>query len=77
MEILLFAGLKEKVGSSRVSLDIDREISVEMLKSYIYEEYPELDGEVFQVASNESFVRDDYQVSGSDEIALIPPVSGG
>ncbi|MFD2830296.1 molybdopterin converting factor subunit 1 [Corticicoccus populi] len=77
MEILLFAGLKEKVGSSRVSLDIDREISVEMLKSYIYEEYPELDGEVFQVASNESFVRDDYQVSDSDEIALIPPVSGG
>lgn len=77
MEILLFAGLKEKVGSSRVSLDIDREISVETLKSYIYEEYPELDGEVFQVASNEAFVRDDYQVSDSDEIALIPPVSGG
>lgn len=77
MEIMLFAGLKEKVGSGRITLDISDEIVVKQLKEEMYRNYPELSGEVFQVASNESFVRDGHTVTKGDTIALIPPVSGG
>lgn len=77
MDIMLFAGLKEKLGSGKVALDVEEKISVKELKQQVYEEYPALDGEVFQVASNEAFVRDEHVVANSDIIALIPPVSGG
>ena len=43
----------------------------------LFRSYPELDGEVFQVAKNEAFVKDDELVTSSDTVALIPPVSGG
>lgn len=77
MEILLFAGLKEKAGSSRVFLQAGESISVKELKENIYEQFPEFEGEVFQVARNEAFVREDATLEKSDTIALIPPVSGG
>lgn len=77
MKVMLFAGLKEKVGKDVIELDTDGSMKVIDLKNKIYADYPVLDGEVFQVASNESFVKDDYTVSSGDMIALIPPVSGG
>lgn len=77
MKVMLFAGLKEKVGNDVIELDTDGSIKVVDLKERIYADYPVLDGEVFQVASNESFVKDDHTLSNGDMIALIPPVSGG
>ena len=77
MKVMLFAGLKEKVGNDVIELDTDGSIKVVDLKERIYADYPVLDGEVFQVASNESFVKDDHTLSDGDMIALIPPVSGG
>lgn len=77
MKVMLFAGLKEKVGKDVIELDTDGSMKVIDLKNKIYADYPVLDGEVFQVASNESFVKDDHTVSSGDMIALIPPVSGG
>ena len=47
------------------------------LKERLYIDYPELDGEVFQVAVNESFERDESVIAPDDVVALIPPVSGG
>ncbi len=77
MKVMLFAGLKEKVGSPSIELETDGPLQVADLKDRIYTDYPSLEGEVFQVASNESFVKDDHTLSDGDTIALIPPVSGG
>lgn len=77
MEIKIFAGIKEKVGIDVIDIPAGDEITVADLKERIYIEYPELDGEVFQVAVNEAFQTDDYTVKSGDVVALIPPVSGG
>ena len=77
MEIKIFAGIKEKVGTDVIDIPVGDEITVADLKERIYIDYPELDGEVFQVAVNEAFQTDDYTVKSGDVVALIPPVSGG
>ena len=77
MEIKIFAGIKEKIGTPVIDIPAGDEITVSDLKERIYIDYPELDGEVFQVAINEAFQTDDYVVKSGDVVALIPPVSGG
>lgn len=77
MEIKIFAGIKEKVGKDVIDIPVGDEITVADLKERIYIDYPELDGEVFQIAVNEAFQTDDYTVKSGDVVALIPPVSGG
>lgn len=77
MEIKIFAGIKEKIGTDVIDIPTGNEITVADLKERIYIYYPELDGEVFQVAVNEAFQTDDYTVKFGDVVALIPPVSGG
>ncbi|MFB9859553.1 molybdopterin converting factor subunit 1 [Salinicoccus siamensis] len=77
MDIMVFAGLKEKIGGTHITLDIKNEPTVKELKETVYRQYPALEGDVFQVACNESFVKDTHILSKTDEVALIPPVSGG
>lgn len=77
MEIKIFAGIKEKIGKDVIDIPVGDEITVADLKERIYIDYPELDGEVFQVAVNEAFQTDDYTIKSGDVVALIPPVSGG
>ena len=77
MEIKVFEKKKKKIGSDTIDLFVGDSITVGELKNHIFVDYPELDGEVFQVAKNESFVKDDEVVTSDDSLALIPPVSGG
>lgn len=77
MNVLLFAGLKEKIGNSRITLPVEETITAGNLRNLVYEEFPQVTGDVFQIACNESFVKDAHIISPSDEVALIPPVSGG
>ncbi|CAD2070614.1 MoaD/ThiS family protein [Phocicoccus pinnipedialis] len=77
MEIKIFAGIKEKMGTPVIEIPAGDEITVAELKDRIHIDYPELDGEVFQVAVNEAFQTDDFVVKSGDVVALIPPVSGG
>ncbi|MFC3420317.1 molybdopterin converting factor subunit 1 [Salinicoccus hispanicus] len=77
MKVMLFAGLKEKIGEGRIVLDTPSSLTAGELKKAIYMRYPALEGDVFQVACNESFVKDGHIVDENDEVALIPPVSGG
>ncbi|MDK6863605.1 MULTISPECIES: MoaD/ThiS family protein [Nosocomiicoccus] len=77
MKIKIFASIKEKIGDDHIELPIHDAITVKELKERLYIDYPELDGEVFQVAVNESFERDESVIAPDDVVALIPPVSGG
>ncbi|SOC44463.1 MoaD/ThiS family protein [Salinicoccus kekensis] len=77
MKVMLFAGLKEKAGNQVIELETEGSMKVSDLKARIYADYPSLEGEVFQVASNEAFVKDNHTLTSGDTIALIPPVSGG
>lgn len=81
MTIKLFGIAGDIVGSTSLSLPKDdwaAITSVGALKAYLYKLYPRL-GELssLAVAVNKSYAGEDTAIDGMDEIALIPPVSGG
>ena len=81
MNILLFGITKDIVGSSTLSLSDSegREIqTVKALKNHLKEKYPKL-GELdtLAIAINSEYAQDNNTIQLGDEIALIPPVSGG
>lgn len=80
MEILLFGIAKDIVGSSSYRFN-DKEpkpLTVKELKGKMQQAFPEL-GKLssLAVAVNSEYAEDHTSVVSGDEIALIPPVSGG
>ena len=84
MTILLFGITKDIVGSPTLSFPTSTisgnpmPSTVKELKSYLGKTYPELNKlSSLAVAVNNSYADDDVRINSYDEIALIPPVSGG
>lgn len=81
MTILLFGITKDIVGSSTLSMPMASNGSIKTvgdLKNYLKNSYPQL-GELssLAVAVNSAYADEDETINSNDEIALIPPVSGG
>ena len=76
MKVLYFAHIKHKLKKESDTFEVSS-MSVEAFKAMLYEQYPEIKDETFQVAVNEEFVRDTDMIEPQDVVALIPPVSGG
>ncbi|WP_414045163.1 MoaD/ThiS family protein [Macrococcus equi] len=77
MKVLYFAHIKAKVNRAQDEFTFAEPISVADLKMHLNETYPNIQGESYQVAVNEEFVKDDEMIMNHDVVALIPPVSGG
>ncbi|WP_324674434.1 molybdopterin converting factor subunit 1 [Hymenobacter sp. GOD-10R] len=78
LKIALFGITKEIVGKPELELDAPAEQSVAELIEQLRAKYPALNELTsFAVAVNSDYADDDYQLHERDEIALIPPVSGG
>ncbi|WP_134704095.1 molybdopterin converting factor subunit 1 [Ammoniphilus sp. YIM 78166] len=80
VRILLFAGLAEVAGSSVISLEMDHtEWTVRAVREKLSERYPALRDllEKSMVAVNQEYAMSADPVKETDEIAFIPPVSGG
>ena len=81
MTILLFGVAKEIVGSGSISLPISsaaRLHTVADLRTYLGKTYPRLNSiSSLAIAVNNSYAEDRETIDNFDEIALIPPVSGG
>jgi molybdopterin synthase sulfur carrier subunit len=77
ISVKLFGIAKEIVGAS--SLKIEKEIfSVKDLLGYIKLEYPAFnDLTSLLIAINDEYATMESSIESGDEIALIPPVSGG
>jgi molybdopterin synthase sulfur carrier subunit len=75
MRILLFGRLKEVVGLEEVELDSASDLKE--VKDLLFKTFPSLKKEVFTVAVNGKIAQENRKISEGDEIALIPPVSGG
>ncbi|MEM7297571.1 MAG: MoaD/ThiS family protein [Bacteroidota bacterium] len=70
-----FGHVKEVLGSE---LEVNRElIDVKSLRDYLGNEYPTIVWSTVAIAVNKKYVQDQDPISLGDEIALIPPVSGG
>lgn len=76
--ILLFGISKEIVGSGAIDISLPPKSTVHELLKTLQSEYPELARlKSLVVAVNGEYADKDQMIVDSDEIALIPPVSGG
>lgn len=78
--IRVFAGLAEKMGGSSITLETDREqLTAGELKALLSDRYPEAAGtiSISFVAKNQAYAKPEEPIGEQDELALIPPVSGG
>lgn len=78
INILAFGIAKEICGGSSIQLEVPDHATAGDLKQLLAEQYPRL-GELasFLLAVNEAFAAPDTPLYTSDEVAIIPPVSGG
>ena len=81
MTVLLFGITRDIVGNTSLHIPSDKTKtlgSVGQLKTYLSELFPALkDLSSLAVAVNSNYASDKTPISEKDEIALIPPVSGG
>jgi molybdopterin synthase sulfur carrier subunit len=78
INILAFGIAKEILGAASRQIVLGSEIDVTSLKSVLQKQYPRLSGLTsFAIAVNGEYAREDKLIRPGDEIAIIPPVSGG
>ncbi len=79
MRVLFFAQLKDVTGCDSAELAAVSPLDVEMFWSELLKKFPKLAPHRTNVrlARNWEYAAPDAQFADSDEIALIPPVSGG
>jgi len=78
VDILLFGITKDILGDNKYSLELNEGASVGELKALLTKQYPQLEKlKSLLVAVNSEYGQDDLLLKADDEIALIPPVSGG
>ena len=77
--VRLFAILREKAGTSEISVDLPDYSTVADLLAVIESRYPGLSTSVLHtmIAVNTEYVENTHPLHDGDEVALIPPVSGG
>ena len=79
VEVLLFAGLKQAAKTDTLSIALPPDGNVQDLLNALAAAHPHLEAQLRQcrVAVDQAFVDPTHPVIGAEEIALIPPVSGG
>lgn len=77
--IKLFAVLRERAGRAEVGLDVPAGTTAAQAAGKLVEEIPALAGLIGRAAFavNRGYVKPDAVLCEGDELALIPPVSGG
>lgn len=77
IRVKLFGIAKDIVGDSKLEID-DGINSVPLLLSFLKQNYPDFNKlNSLLVAINSEYADHDAMISAEDEIAIIPPVSGG
>jgi len=78
IKVKLFASSRELLGKDEIRVSLDNQTTVGDLKKMIVEMHPSLSKKpVFVVAVNHKVVDDSTIINHLDEVAILPPVSGG
>ena len=78
VNIKLFASCRELIGKDKITLKLKNQMTVGDLRKKILELYPVLLGKIqFVIALNYEIVDEITPISQKDEVAILPPVSGG
>lgn len=78
ISVLLFGIARDLTGESTVSIPFSEGVSVSDLLGQLHERYPALTGiRSLLIAVNGEYAEAEQLLTDRDEIAVIPPVSGG
>ncbi|MFM2293960.1 MAG: hypothetical protein RLZZ350_373 [Verrucomicrobiota bacterium] len=79
MRVLLFAQLKDAAGGAELTMRVDGDISADELWAQLLAAVPALapHRRATRLARNGEYVTPSTRFTDADEVALIPPVSGG
>ncbi len=76
--IRAFGIAREICGGASIQLELPNSATAGYLKQQLIEKYPRLGGlSSFLLAVNEAFAESNTTIGPNDEVAVIPPVSGG
>lgn len=76
--VLAFGIAKDIFGRQSVQLSLNNDADIATLKSKLEEQYPKLkELASYMIAVNDEYAHADAVINAGDEIAIIPPVSGG
>lgn len=74
-----FASARDVVGEKDLTIELDKESKVDDLMQHLYDEYPDLEErkEHLLVSINKDRTDKDEPLKDGDEVAIMPPVTGG
>jgi len=78
MKILAFGIVKDIFNNAVIDVDCKNESSVDELKNILEKKYPRLNQlGSYMIAVNNEYASAGDLINENDEVAIIPPVSGG
>lgn len=78
VQVKLFSIVKDSVGESSILLDLDdNSTAKDALEKIVHKNEEKLTGLPIRIAVNQCYVDEEYLLDNGDEVAMIPPVSGG
>jgi molybdopterin converting factor subunit 1 len=79
VRLRFFAALREIVGCDEIEKDVSESATPGLILEQLAIEYPKLDPyrNIVKVAVNQEFADAQNPLSPDDEVAFLPPVSGG
>ena len=78
IKILAFGISKDIVGSHSISIEAGEDLQVSLLREILNKTYPKLkELKSYMIAINNNYVLPEIFIDENDEVAIIPPVSGG
>jgi molybdopterin synthase sulfur carrier subunit len=77
VKVCFFAACREIVGKSEMELELQEGEPISSLIETLQSNYYHFLTMPIKVAVNAEYVEHDYRLQDGDEVALIPPISGG
>ena len=78
VSIVAFGIAKDIMKGTQQTIELPDAATVGVLKKELCRQFPELERlRSFAIAVNEEYQNDDFVIGESDEVVIIPPVSGG
>jgi len=79
LTVLLFAGVRARLGLAEVEIEIAEPVTVARLRERLAAAHPQIAESLAgcRIAVDHEFAADDQRIHAGSEVAIIPPVSGG